>query len=94
MRSALERARRFLGLTAILSVTLSAAAVALAVRRYLSRHWQSVAVLRALGQTAPEVATVWGSLFLWLGLLAGVLGALAGYGVQALLVYLAQAVAG
>ena len=90
VRSALERARRFLGLTAILSVTLSAAAVALAVRRYLARHWQSVAVLRALGQTAPEVATVWGSLFLWLGLLAGVLGALAGYGVQALLVYLAR----
>ena len=90
VKSALERARRFLGLTAMLSVLLSAAAVALAVRRYLSRHWQSVAVLRALGQTGGEVATVWGSLFLWLGLLAGVAGTLIGYGVHELLLYLAR----
>ena len=90
VKSALERARRFLGLTALLSVLLSAAAVALAVRRYLARHWQSVAVMRALGQTGGEVALVWGSLFLWLALLAGVLGTVAGYGVQAGLLLLAQ----
>lgn len=90
VKSALERARRFLGLTALLSVLLSAAAVALAVRRYLARHWQSVAVMRALGQTGGEVALVWGSLFLWLALVAGVLGTVAGYGVQAGLLLLAQ----
>lgn len=90
VRSALERARRFLGLSAVLSVTLAAAAVALAVRRYLNRHWQSVAMLRAFGQTGAEVATVWGSLLLWLALLGGVLGTLAGFGVQAGLIHLAR----
>ncbi|SCK06708.1 ABC transporter permease [Vogesella sp. LIG4] len=90
VRSALEKARRFLGLSAVLSVTLAAAAVALAVRRYLNRHWQSVAMLRAFGQTSAEVATVWGSLLLWLALLGGGLGTLAGYGVQALLISLAR----
>ncbi|MEQ6291339.1 ABC transporter permease [Vogesella sp. GCM10023246] len=90
VRAALERARRFLGLSAVLSVTLAAAAVALAVRRYLNRHWQSVAMLRAFGQTSREVATVWGSLLLWLALLGGLLGTLAGFAVQAALIYLAR----
>lgn len=90
VKSALERARRFLGLTALLTVMLSAAAVALATRRYLARHWQSVAVMRALGQSSGEIALTWGSLLLWLGLLAGIAGTLAGFGVQQLLLWLGR----
>lgn len=82
IRTALERARRFLGLTAMLTVALAAAAVALAVRRYLARHWQPVAVLRCMGLTSSEVLGLFVCLFLLLGLLSGVLGALAGYAVQ------------
>jgi putative ABC transport system permease protein len=82
IRTALERARRFLGLTAMLTVALSAAAVTLAVRRYLARHWQPVAVLRCMGLTSSEVLGLFVSLFLLLGLLTGVLGAVAGYAVQ------------
>ncbi|WP_287881443.1 FtsX-like permease family protein [Aquitalea sp.] len=82
IRTALERARRFLGLTAMLTVALSAAAVALAVRRYLARHWQPVAVLRCMGLTSSEVLGLFVCLFLLLGLLSGGLGALAGYAVQ------------
>lgn len=82
IRTALERARRFLGLTAMLTVALSAAAVALAVRRYLARHWQPVAVLRCMGLTSSEVLGLFVCLFLLLGLLSGGLGALAGYVVQ------------
>ncbi|WP_280954931.1 ABC transporter permease [Paludibacterium denitrificans] len=68
VRTALERARRFLGLTAMLTVSLAAAAVTLAVRRYLARHWQSVAVLRCMGLTSREVGGLFVSVFVLLGL--------------------------
>ncbi|MEN3029646.1 ABC transporter permease [Chromobacterium amazonense] len=82
IRTGLERARRFLGLTAMLTVALAAAAVALVVRRYLQRHWQQVAVLRCLGLGSREVWGLFVSLFLLLGALAGLLGTLAGFAVQ------------
>lgn len=85
VRAALERARRFLGLTAMLTVALAAAAVALAVRRYLARHWQAVAVLRCLGMTSHELSGMFLGLFILLALSAGVAGTVAGYGMQALL---------
>ncbi|RXZ43374.1 ABC transporter permease [Crenobacter cavernae] len=90
IKAALERARRFLGLTAMLTVALSAAAVALAVRRYLARHWQAVAVLRCLGLTSREVGGLFTVLFFVLALVAGLLGTAAGFGAQALLVKLAE----
>lgn len=83
VRVALERTRRFLGVAAMMTVALAAAAVALAVRRYLMRHWQSVAVLRCLGLTGREVGALFSGLFLLLGLAAGIVGTLAGYGLQA-----------
>jgi len=94
IKSALERARRFLGLTAMLTVALAAAAVALAVRRYLARHWQPVAVLRSLGLTAGEVWWLFATIFLLVGLTAGVVGTVAGYAVQQLLMKLASGLIG
>jgi putative ABC transport system permease protein len=85
VREAMVRARRFLGLTAMLSVTLAAAAVSLAVRRYLTRHWQAVAVLRCLGLSSGEVVRLFGLLLCCTALMCGAVGALAGYGLQALL---------
>jgi putative ABC transport system permease protein len=81
IRTALERARRFLALPPCLTVALSAAAVALAVRRYLARHWQPVAVLRCMGLTSSEVLGLFVCLFLLLGLLSGA-GCAGGYVVQ------------
>ncbi len=89
VRSALQQGRRFLGLTAMLTVTLCAAAVMMAVRRYLSRHWQQLAVLRCMGLTASELGRVFFLVFLWVALVAGVIGTALGYGVQEGLAYLA-----
>jgi putative ABC transport system permease protein len=89
VRTALTRARRFLGLTAMLTVALAAAAVSLAVRRYLTRHWQAVAVLRCLGQTSSEVLGLFASLFVLLGLGAGVVGTLLGFALQSALARMA-----
>lgn len=83
VRAALERTRRFLGVAAMLTVALAAAAVVLAVRRYLMRHWQAVAVLRCLGLSRREIGMLFAGIFLLLGLAAGTIGTVAGYALQA-----------
>ncbi|GGY27461.1 ABC transporter permease [Paludibacterium paludis] len=82
VRSAMGQARRFLGLTAMLTVALSAAAVAMAVRRYLARRWQQIAVLRCMGLTAGEIILVFLLIFLTVALVSGALGTGMGYAVQ------------
>nr|WP_199066487.1 FtsX-like permease family protein [Chromobacterium sp. ASV5] len=94
VRVALERARRFLGLTAMLTVALAASAVALVVRRYLARHWQQVAVLRCLGLSSSEAWGLFVSLFALLGLLAGAVGTAIGFGLQMGLMRLASGYVG
>lgn len=49
VRSALDRAGRFLGLAALVSVVLAAVAVAMAARRHSERHLSGAAVMRCLG---------------------------------------------
>jgi len=79
IRSALERAEKFLGLASLLSVILAAVAVALTARRYLQRHLDNCAMLRCLG--ASRALTVWlHALQLGiLGLAAGLAGCAAGF---------------
>ena len=79
IRTALERAQRFLGLAALLTVVLAAVAVALASRRYMQRHLDPCAVMRCLGATQGFLLRVYLGQFLLLGVLASVLGCLAGY---------------
>ncbi|WP_338620502.1 FtsX-like permease family protein [Paludibacterium sp. THUN1379] len=85
LRQAMDRVQRFLGLSAMLTVTLAAAAALLAVRRYLARHWQQVAVLRCLGMTRRQVTGLFAGILFLVGLLAGACGSLAGYGLQEVL---------
>jgi len=49
MRSATERSGRFLNLASLVSVLLSAVAVAMAARRYAIRHRDRIALLKCLG---------------------------------------------
>ena len=49
IRLALDRAGRFLGLAALISVVLAAVAVAMAARRHSARHLAGSAVMRCLG---------------------------------------------
>lgn len=90
IRSGLERARHFLGLTALLTVILCAAAVGLAIRRYLARHWQSAAIFRCMGLTGTEVCRLFALLFFILAVMAGVIGTGLGYGIQQILVNMAK----
>ncbi len=51
IRNAVDRAGRFLSLASLVSVLLSAVAVAMSARRYVYRHLDTVALLKTLGAT-------------------------------------------
>ena len=79
IRNALDKAQRFLGLATLLTVILSAIAVALAARRYMQRHLDACAVLRCLGMTQGRLLRLHALSFFWLAALAAVLGAGLGF---------------
>ena len=82
IRSALERAERFLGLAALVSVVLSAVAIALAARRFLRRHLDGCAVMRCIGARQSEIVRLYLLHFTVLGVIAGLLGCVMGYAAQ------------
>ncbi|MCW5625923.1 MAG: FtsX-like permease family protein [Burkholderiales bacterium] len=82
IRSALERAEKFLGLASLLSVILAAVAVALAARRYIQRHLDSCAMLRCLGASRAQTVWLHGLQLAVVGLSAGIAGSAAGFGAQ------------
>ena len=86
VRSALDRAQRFLGLATLLTVVLSAVAVALASRRYMQRHFDACAVMRCLGLTQIKLIELHASMFLWLALISGGVGVLIGFAAHFVLV--------
>jgi putative ABC transport system permease protein len=86
IRSALERADRFLGLAALVAVVLSAIAVAMAARRHSARHLDACAVLRCLGADQRAIVTIQLGELLFLGLLGSVIGVALGFVLQAAVV--------
>lgn len=85
VRRALERADRFLGLSALVSVILAAVAVAMAARRHTSRHLDGCAVMRCLGASQSLIARIYIGELLLLGLIAATLGVAAGLALQGLI---------
>ena len=94
IRSALERAQRFLGLVSLLAVMISVSAIALSARRYSERHVSSCAVLRCLGASQGMLARIFALQFILVGFGSAVLGCLLGYIAQfAIASWLGQLVA-
>jgi len=85
VRNLIERAQRFLRLAALLTAMLAAVAVGLAARRYMQTHLDACAVMRCLGASERQILVVHGGEFLLLGMLATLVGSLAGWFVQAAL---------
>ena len=85
VRVALERAQRFLGLAALLSVVLASVAVALAARRFSQRQMDSAAMMRCLGATEADIFSLNLIQFLMLGVVACVVGIAAGFAAQSVL---------
>src|SRR3954466_1164392 len=82
IKSALERAERFLGLAALMTVILAGVAVALAARRYLQRHLDACAIMRCLGATQALILRLHALQFMMIGLIAGSLGCASGLVLQ------------
>ena len=74
IRLALERAGRFLGLAALVSVVLAAVAVAMAARRHSERHLSGTAVMRCLGASQRTLVAVHVGELLLLGVAGSVIG--------------------
>ena len=85
VRTALERAQRFLGLASLLSVVLASVAVALAARRFSQRQVDGAAMMRCLGATQADIFALHAWQFAALGVAACLLGSAVGYGAQAVL---------
>ncbi|MCO4089384.1 MAG: ABC transporter permease [Limnohabitans sp.] len=82
MRQTLDRASQFLNLVSLLAALLCSVAVALAARSFAERYLDACALLRVLGQSQRTLALSYGLEFLGAGLVASVMGVLAGYGVH------------
>lgn len=88
LNAALERAERYLGLAALVSVMLAGVAVAVAATRYAERELDGAAVMRCLGARQGFLTTVFLLQLAWLALAAALLGAGIGYGAHELMVRL------
>ena len=83
--AAADRAQRFLSLTAVISLLLSAVAVAMSARRFASRRMDTVALMKSLGATQGFVISVAIVQLLLVGLIGVILGSAVGFAAEAVL---------
>jgi putative ABC transport system permease protein len=83
--NAADRAQQFLSLTAIISLLLSAVAIAMSARRFAQRRMDTVALMKSLGATQGFIISVAMIQLLLLGVLGVVAGSVFGYVVEEIL---------
>ena len=88
IRDAMERAGRFLNLAAMVTVLLSAIAVAIASRRYVRRHLDTAALMKCMGAPQRQVLQISLLQLLVIGFIAAVIGSAIGYIAQEVLAWL------
>lgn len=85
LRGAFANAERYIQLTALISLLLSVAAIAIAARRHALRHYDQTALLRCFGATAGQLRTLYATQLLMLGLIGCLLGVVLGAMMQQVL---------
>jgi putative ABC transport system permease protein len=88
VRASSDRAGRFLSLASLVSVLLSAVAVAMASRRYARRHLDGVALMKCLGASQGFVLRQALAQLFVIAVVVAALGTLAGYVAQSGLAWL------
>jgi putative ABC transport system permease protein len=88
IRASSDRAGRFLSLASLVSVLLSAVAVAMAARRYAARHLDSVALMKCMGASQGFVLRQTLVQLVCVAVLVTILGTAVGYLAQAGLAWL------
>lgn len=79
IQNAIDRAGRFLSLASLVAVLLCAIAVAMAARRYVQRHLDSVALLKTLGATRGLTLSVSLIQLCIIAVVAALIGSAVGY---------------
>jgi len=79
IRSAMDRAGRFLNLASLVSVLLAAVAVAMAARRYSHRHRDRTALMKCMGASQSMIMQSSLLQLLMLAMAGGVMGSVLGY---------------
>ncbi|MDH3430277.1 MAG: FtsX-like permease family protein [Gammaproteobacteria bacterium] len=80
--NAADRAQRFLSLTAVISLLLSAVAVAMSARRFAHRRMDTVALMKSLGATQRFVISVSLVQLMLLGALGIIAGSVVGFAAE------------
>jgi putative ABC transport system permease protein len=83
--AAADRAKRFLSLTAVISLLLSAVAVAMSARRFAQRRMDTVALMKSLGATQGFVISVAIVQLVLLGVIGVVIGSVVGFTAEEIL---------
>jgi len=83
--AAADRAKRFLSLTAIISLLLSAVAIAMSARRFAIRRMDTVALMKSLGATQGFVISVAIVQLVMLGIIGVVAGSVVGFAAEEIL---------
>ncbi|MBT9540564.1 FtsX-like permease family protein [Thiobacillus sp.] len=82
LRGAFVNADKYIQLTALVSLLLSVAAIAIAAHRHALRHYDQAALLRCFGATTAQLRTLYAVQLLTLGLLGSLLGIAIGAAMQ------------
>ena len=80
--NAADRAQRFLALTAVISLLLSAVAIAMSARRFAHRRMDTVALMKSLGASQQFVVTAASVQLVLLGVFGLIIGSVVGFVVE------------
>lgn len=83
--AAADRAERFLSLTAVISVLLSAVAIAMSARRFAHRRMDTVALMKSLGASQRFIITAASVQIILLGILGVIIGCVVGFSAEKLI---------
>ncbi len=80
--NAADRAQRFLSLTAVISLLLSAVAIAMSARRFAHRRMDTVALMKSLGASQKFVISAATVQLVMLGIMGVIVGSIVGFLVE------------
>ena len=83
IEASLERSTVFLSLVSLIALIVGALGVAMAIDSHLQQKLDSIAIMKCVGARSSQIIRIYTIQTLGLGLAGGLLGILAGFGVQA-----------
>lgn len=83
----LEQATRFLNLAIIINIILAAVVTGFAAYNYMQGHMEQIAIIRCIGATTKQIASIYVFSLTLLAIGCGLIGGIIGFGVEQLIAY-------